>query len=63
MATGLPIIATYNRGHLQLINNGENGFLVNLDRSEEFFARLLYLINLKEKFNIIKNCNSQDEKK
>ena len=28
MACGLPIIGTYNRGHLELVNDELNGFIV-----------------------------------
>jgi len=38
MATGLPIIATNNRGHRELIDDGNNGFLVP-DNDPTYFAK------------------------
>ena len=41
MASGLPVIATDNRGHRTIIRDGENGFLVSLDNEELFEKRIL----------------------
>ena len=36
MACGLPIIASMNRGHRELITNGENGFLYDFETENVF---------------------------
>ena len=38
MACGLPVVATNNRGHASILNDGENGFLVDLDDEARFAA-------------------------
>ncbi|QGQ47230.1 glycosyltransferase family 4 protein [Metabacillus sediminilitoris] len=40
MACGLPVVATKNRGHIQLVKNNENGFIVNPEEVELFSKRL-----------------------
>lgn len=53
MACGLPVVASKNRGHASIIDNGRNGFLVELNQEKEFAERILELIHnkeLKEKF-------------
>jgi len=44
MACGLPIIATRNRGHHELVMNYSNGFLINPADADEFADRILQLI-------------------
>ena len=44
MFCGLPVIATKNRGHVSIIRDGENGFLVDLDNEELFKERILQLL-------------------
>lgn len=36
MACGLPIVATRNRGHNELVKHNKNGYLVNLNKPKEF---------------------------
>lgn len=36
MATGLPLVVTNVRGHRDLVINGENGYVIELDNIEEF---------------------------
>lgn len=36
MATGLPLVVTNVRGHRELVSNGENGFIIELDDVEGF---------------------------
>jgi len=53
MAMGLPIIVTDNRGHRELIKNGENGFLVCLNETKEFskvVMEMFYSENLRIQF-------------
>lgn len=49
MYMGLPIIATNNRGHRELIENGVNGYLVNNQNEEELVLKMEELIENKEK--------------
>lgn len=48
MYKGLPIIATDNRGHRELIENGKNGFLINNDQVKENIIRLMQNKKLRE---------------
>ncbi|MBS2969662.1 glycosyltransferase family 4 protein [Metabacillus sp. KIGAM252] len=45
MACGLPVIATENRGHKELVVSGENGWLVKAGDAEDMAGRMLQLIN------------------
>lgn len=44
MACGLPVIATQNRGHVSIIEDGKTGFLVSLGDEAGFADRTLELI-------------------
>jgi len=41
MHCGLPVVATDNRGHVPIIRDGENGFLVHVNDSETMARRVL----------------------
>lgn len=43
MACDLPVVATKNRGHIETVIHGQNGFLVELNDSEEMAACVLRL--------------------
>jgi len=43
MACGLPVIATRNRGHLELVKDHENGFIVNPEGINEMSDHMLEL--------------------
>ena len=43
MYCGLPVVATDNRGHVPIIRDGENGFLVHAGDSERMAQRVLQL--------------------
>ncbi|NIK76106.1 glycosyltransferase EpsD [Paenibacillus castaneae] len=43
MACGLPIVATNNRGHSELVSSGLNGFIIEHDQVFDFASRLLQL--------------------
>ena len=63
MASNLPVVATDNRGHRTIIEDGVNGFLVPLDNEEMYTEKIKELINDKvlcEKF--IENSKSTTEK-
>lgn len=48
MACGLPIVASDNRGHRELVADGENGFLVSAQDTAAFARRLLELYGSRE---------------
>ncbi|MBQ6858623.1 MAG: glycosyltransferase family 4 protein [Clostridia bacterium] len=53
MYCGLPVVATDNRGHVSVIRDGENGFLVHVGDYEKMAQRVLELsadAQLREKF-------------
>lgn len=45
MACNLPVVATRNRGHLEIVNHEVNGFLVDVNDYEEMAAIVLKLHN------------------
>ncbi|MGP1907769.1 glycosyltransferase family 4 protein [Metabacillus sp. JX24] len=47
MACGLPIIATENRGHRELVENGVNGFIISDQNEFSLFERVAELSNSK----------------
>lgn len=52
MLSGTPVVATKNRGHLELITNNKNGYLVDIGSIEEMADRINLLIldtNQREK--------------
>lgn len=48
MACGLPVVATRNRGHEELVEEGRNGFLVAPGSPAEFASRLKLLHTFRE---------------
>lgn len=44
MYCGLPVVATDNRGHVPIIRDGENGFLVHIGDSEAMARRVLEML-------------------
>ena len=50
MLSGNPFIATKNRGHNELIENGVNGYLVDVGDSEEMAKAILRLIDDKDQY-------------
>lgn len=48
MASGLPVLATYNRGHKELIQDGKNGFVIPVTDMSLFSKRLHQLYLSKE---------------
>ena len=54
MYCGLPVVATKNRGHEMIINDGDNGYIVNLNDTETLADKVVQLIhnpNLRDKFS------------
>lgn len=48
MACGLPIIATKNRGHAQLIKEGSNGFVVNPNDPDVFAEKIMLIYRSRD---------------
>lgn len=63
IATGLPVVASNIRGHCDVIENNVNGFLINLDKKEEFFNSIIKLYNSPELRKKMGNENIQKAKK
>lgn len=57
MYCGLPVIATKNRGHEMIINDGENGFLVEVNNAEKMAERVRQLIHNNELRERISNID------
>lgn len=56
MYCGLPVVATNNRGHKMIINDGENGFLVDINDSKTMAERVELMMkdsDIREKFSCI----------
>jgi glycosyltransferase EpsD len=49
MACGLPVVATENRGHRELIKNQHNGWIIEQQNAAEFADRLITLGRNQEK--------------
>ncbi len=48
MLCGVPVVASFNRGHRELIKDAENGYLVQPDDAEAYAARILSLLQNRE---------------
>lgn len=52
MACGLPVVASKNRGHAEIVKHDTNGFLIDLGDSEEMAAKVLLIhdnVELKQR--------------
>lgn len=52
MMSGVPVVATINRGHRELIRKNKTGFLVEVDKSQDMAKRVIELLkneNLRQK--------------
>ena len=45
MLSGNPVIASKNRGHRELIDNGKTGYLVDIDDSDAMAEKVLLMLN------------------
>lgn len=55
MATGLPLVVTDIRGNRDLVNDGKNGYVINLDNVNEFVYSVDRLYNddeIRKKFSV-----------
>lgn len=63
LLSGNPVIATKNRGHNELIKDGENGILVSVDDCNELADQInLLLSNDDLRINLSKKCNNSVSK-
>lgn len=60
LACGLPVVASKNRGHLELIEDGYNGYLVELDDCEALTRKIIQIIRDKDLYRRLSEnaCNS-----
>ena len=49
MLSANPVVASINRGHKELIKNGENGYLVSVNDSDAMADRMIELLADKHK--------------
>ena len=54
----VPVIATNNRGHKEIIENGVNGFLVSF-KANEFFDKIIKMINNETKLEYVKESSNK----
>lgn len=52
LASGLPVIATKNRGHETIIEHGENGYLVEIDDAQDMAKKICECIENKQRITI-----------
>lgn len=45
MMSGTPVVATYNRGHRELINDEQNGYLVSINDNSSMIEKVLTLLD------------------
>ena len=57
MLSGNPVVASKNRGHRELIDNGKTGYLVDIDDSDAMAEKVLLMLNdERQKQHIEKNA-------
>lgn len=57
MLSGNPVVASKNRGHRELIHDGDNGYLVDVDDEETMAERVItLLVDFDRRNEIIKNA-------
>ena len=57
MACGLPVVATKNRGHRELIKNEKNGFIIDLNNVEDFANKVIELFENESIRDEMRNYN------
>lgn len=63
MYCGLPVIASNNSGHNSIIENGKDGFLIELNKPKEFAEKVLLLCNDESlRMQFVKNANMKINK-
>lgn len=51
MLSGTPVVASENRGHRELIRDGENGYLVAVENDSYMFAKIIWLLQNKQNYD------------
>ena len=51
MLCGKPVVASHNRGHNEVVQEGVNGFLADADNAEDFAKRLDEMLRAKQDFS------------
>lgn len=59
MACGLPVIATSNRGHRELVKNLENGYIVDPDNDKQMAESMLALAQSAELRQTMGHCSAE----
>ncbi|MFC5773347.1 glycosyltransferase family 4 protein [Ectobacillus antri] len=59
MACGLPVVATANRGHLELVHDGVNGYIVSEENVRKFATNIYKLSQSTELVNEMGKQNQQ----
>lgn len=62
-ATGLPLVVTNSRGNRDLITDGKNGFIVNIDDIDCFSNKVLEIFHSKNMMEKFSNNNLKDVEK
>jgi len=57
MQVGIPIVSTNNGGQKDLLNNGENGYLINYGNIEEASNKIQEVVNKNMKSKLTNNFN------
>ena len=57
MYCGLPVVATNNRGHATIVNDGQNGFLVNINDSVKMSEKIITIIENNDIYNKLSNLD------
>lgn len=63
MACGLPVVASENRGHKELIVNEENGFLIKGDNGKEFIEGIKKIYLSKQNRDMMSENNKAKAQK
>ena len=62
IGTGLPVVASKIRGHIDVIEDGKNGFLFNLESSSDFISAIIKLYHNNMLSEFMKNENIEKSK-
>ena len=63
MLSGTPVVATMNRGHRELIQDGVNGFIIEINDNQELKNRILNLLDDLKEYEKIREMAQKKAKK